>query len=159
MLTNEILYRTVDALGLKIDDIVEIYQLVQYDMDREHLSNLLSKRQDSDFELCTHEELGLFLDGLIVSRRGESKNQNSSDEPVELTNNLILKKLRVALEFREAEVEIVFGLADVELSKQQLSSLFRKATHKNYKECSDELLLAFIEGLSEFYYDGVTEEI
>jgi uncharacterized protein YehS (DUF1456 family) len=48
-------------------------------------------------------------------------------------------------------------LADVELSKQQLASLFRKEGHKNFKACSDELLMAFLEGLDEFYYTG--EEI
>ncbi|HID92626.1 MAG TPA: DUF1456 family protein, partial [bacterium (Candidatus Stahlbacteria)] len=51
----------------------------------------------------------------------------------------------------------IFGLADIELTKQQLASLFRKETHKNFKPCSDELLMAFLEGLDEFYYDD--EEI
>jgi len=45
-------------------------------------------------------------------------------------------------------------LADVNLSKQQLSSLFRKEEHKNFKPCSDALLLAFLEGLDEFYFVG-----
>ncbi|RUM69100.1 MAG: DUF1456 domain-containing protein, partial [Sulfurovum sp.] len=48
--------------------------------------------------------------------------------------------------------------ADMTLSKQQLSSLFRKETHKNFKACSDELLVAFLEGLDEFYYVGDLEE-
>jgi uncharacterized protein YehS (DUF1456 family) len=51
-------------------------------------------------------------------------------------------------------MEIIFGLADVELSKQELKSLFRKEDHKNFRACSDTLLMAFVEGLDEFYYSG-----
>jgi len=74
---------------------------------------------------------------------------------VELTNNLILKKLRIALNLKEPELVIVFALVDVELTKRQIGSLFRKEGSKNFKECSDELLALFLEGLDEFYYDGV----
>ena len=76
----------------------------------------------------------------------------------ELTNNLILKKLRIALELKEAETEIIFGLGDMSLSKQELKSLFRKESHKNFKKCSGELLMAFLEGLDEFYYVGELED-
>jgi len=70
------------------------------------------------------------------------------------TNNLILKKLRIALELKEMETEIIFGLGDAPLGKQELKSLFRKEDHKNFKVCPDGLLLAFLEGLDEFYYSG-----
>lgn len=154
--TNEILYRIQKALNLTNTEIVEAYKLESYGMKESHLESLLKRRQDKDFMLCSYEELGVFLDALVTLKRGPSpKKQN--DEEVELTTNLILKKLRIALELKEAETEIIFGLADVELSKQQLASLFRKEGHKNFKECSVELLMAFIEGLDEFYYDG--EEI
>jgi uncharacterized protein YehS (DUF1456 family) len=39
------------------------------------------------------------------------------------------------------------------LTKQELKSLFRKEGHRNFKSCPDELLMAFFEGLEEFYYD------
>jgi len=155
--TNEILYRIQKALNLTMEEMLEAYKLEAYEMDEKHLSSLLLRRQDKDFKLCTYEELGLFLDGLVTLKRGPSPKKATDKETVELTNNLILKKLRIALELKEAETEIIFGLADVELSKQQMASLFRKEGHKNFKVCSDELLMAFLEGLDEFYYDG--EEI
>ncbi len=155
MLTpNEILYRIQKALRLSMDEMLHIYELEGYKMDATHLSNLLKRRYDKAFEPCSYEELGVFLDGLITLKRGPSPKKPGDDEAVALTNNLILKKLRIALELKEAEVEIVFGLGEAELSKQQLSSLFRKESHKNFKACSDELLMAFLEGLDEFYYVG-----
>ncbi|WP_309496523.1 DUF1456 family protein [Sulfurovum sp.] len=155
--TNEILFRIKKALSLSIEEMINAYTLEEYKMEPSYLESLLKRRQDDGFMLCTYEELGLFLDGLVTLKRGPSPKKKSEAEAVELTNNLILKKLRIALELKESETEIIFGLADIELSKQQLASLFRKEGHKNFKACSDELLMAFLEGLDEFYYTG--EEI
>lgn len=152
--TNEILYRIQKALSLTTEDILQAYLLEDYKMDASHLEALLKRHQDKEFVQASYEELGIFLDGLVSLKRGSSPKKTNEDEAVELTNNLILKKLRIALELKEAETEIIFGLADVKLSKQQLSSLFRKEGHKNFKPCSDELLMAFLEGLDEFYYVG-----
>lgn len=155
--TNEILYRIKKALNLSTEEMIKAYTLEDYKMEASHLESLLKRRLDDGFKLASYEELGVFLDGLVTLKRGPSPKKTNDDEAVELTNNLILKKLRIALELKEAEAEIIFGLGDVELSKQQMASLFRKEGHKNFKECSDELLMAFLDGLDEFYYSG--EEI
>jgi uncharacterized protein YehS (DUF1456 family) len=152
--TNEILCRVQKALSLSTEEMIKTYTLEEYKMESSHLESLLKDREDDGFMLCSYEELGVFFDGLVVLKRGPSPKKKSKEEAVELTNNLILKKLRIALELKESETEIIFGLAEVELSKQQLASLFRKEGHKNFKACSDELLIAFLEGLDEFYYDG-----
>ncbi len=154
MNTNDILYKIQKALNLSQDEMIEAYKLAEYNMDTAHLNSLLKRRQDKDSKLCSYEELGVFLDGFVILKRGPSPKKKNDDEVVELTNNLILKKLRIALELKEAETEIIFSLADIELSKQQLASLFRKEGHKNFKECSDELLMAFLDGLDEFYFTG-----
>jgi uncharacterized protein YehS (DUF1456 family) len=156
--TNEILYRIYRALNLSVDEMLSAYELAEYPMDRMHLEALLKRRQDKEFELCSYEELGVFLDGLIILKRGPSPKKTNHDEAVVLTNNLILKKLRIALELKEPETEIIFNLADIMLSKQELKSLFRKEEHKNFKACPDTLILAFLDGLDEFYYTGELEE-
>ena len=133
--------------------MLEAYKLAEYKMEASHLDSLLKRRQDEGSKLCSYEELGVFLDGFVILKRGPSP-KKKNDDVVELTNNLILKKLRIALELKEAETEIIFSLGEAELSKQQLASLFRKEGHKNFKECSDELLIAFLDGLDEFYFVG-----
>ena len=150
--TNEVLYRIQQALNLTEKEIIEAYKIEEYTMEASHLESLLKRRNDKGFMLCSYEELGVFLDGLVTLKRGPSPKKANDDEIIELTNNLILKKLRIALELKEAETEIIFGLADVELSKQQLASLFRKEGHKNFKACPNKLLMAFLEGLNEFYF-------
>ena len=156
--TNEILYRLHKTLNLSIDEMMEAYRLADYPMTRERLDALLKRRNEKGFESCSYEELGVFLDGLIILKRGPSPKKANDDEAVELTNNLILKKLRIALELKEPETELIFNLADVVLTKQELKSLFRNEKHKNFKACSNELFMAFLEGLDEFYYVGESED-
>jgi len=64
-----------------------------------------------------------------------------------LTNNDILKKLRVALELRDDDIIEILKLSDFEISKTELSALFRKEDHPNYKKCGDQLLQNFLNGL------------
>jgi uncharacterized protein YehS (DUF1456 family) len=155
--TNDILYKIQKALNLSQEEILEAYALESHEMSAEHLDTLLKKHQDKAFQHCSYEELGLFLDGLVTLKRGPSPKRSNEDEAVELTNNLILKKLRIALELKEPETEIIFGLGEVALTKQELKSLFRKENHKNFKACPDALLMAFLDGLDEFYYVGDIE--
>ncbi len=157
MQTNDILFKIQKALGLTHEEILQAYNLMEYSMESSHLDALLRRRQDKGFLPCSYEELGVFLDGLILLKRGVSTHTKAPQEAIELTNNLILKKLRIALELKEPETEIIFALGEAELTKQQLASLFRKERHKNFKYCPDTLLMMFLDGLDEFYFVGEIE--
>ena len=152
--TNQILRAILTPLKLTPQEILSLYQRISFPMSEERLSSLLREEGDRDFKPCSYEELGAFLDGLILFKRGPSPKKAKESAVIPLTNNLILKKLRIALELKEPETEIIFSLGEAELSKQELKSLFRKEDHKNFRACSDELLMVFIEGLDEYYYDG-----
>ena len=154
MKINDILYKIKKALSLENSQLIEAYKLADYEMKEERLEAILKRRLDKGYEEATYEELGIFLDGLVLLKRGPSDKVTDENEAVALTNNLILKKIRVAMELKEPELVILFALAEVELTKRQIGSLFRKEGGKNFKACSDELLEAFLEGLDEFYYDG-----
>lgn len=64
-----------------------------------------------------------------------------------LTNNDILKKIRVALELKDEDVVKILKLAEFNISKSELNALYRKPDHPNYKECGDQLLRNFLNGL------------
>jgi len=154
MQINDILFKLKKALSLTPKEMIKAYALANYEMTQERLESILKRRQDKGYSEATYEELGVFLDGLVLLKRGPSDKVATDDESVSLSNNLILKKVRVAMELREPELVILFALAEQELSKRQIGALFRKEGTKNFKSCSDELLMAFLEGLDEFYYDG-----
>jgi uncharacterized protein YehS (DUF1456 family) len=157
MQINDILFKLKTALSIDNENMIKAYALADYKMTKERLGNILKRRQDTGYEEASYEELGVFLDGLVLLKRGPSDKVATEDDVVALSNNLILKKVRVAMELKEPQLVILFALAEVSITKRQIGSLFRKEGGKNFKECSDELLMAFLEGLDEFYYDG--EEI
>lgn len=64
-----------------------------------------------------------------------------------LTNNDILKKLRVALQLRDDDIIKILKLKDYEIGKTELSAFFRNEDHPNYKNCGDQLLRNFLDGL------------
>ena len=64
-----------------------------------------------------------------------------------MTNNDILKKLRVALQLKDDEIVKILALVDFKITTSELSALFRKEDHPNYKECGDQLLRNFLNGL------------
>lgn len=64
-----------------------------------------------------------------------------------MTNNDIFKKLRVALQLRDEEIVEILQLVDFRISKSELGAFFRAEDHPNYKECGDQILRNFLNGL------------
>jgi uncharacterized protein YehS (DUF1456 family) len=64
-----------------------------------------------------------------------------------LSNNDILKKLRVALELRNDDIVKILKLADFDISKGALGDIFRNQDHPGYVEAGDQLLRNFLNGL------------
>ncbi len=64
-----------------------------------------------------------------------------------MTNNDILKKLRIALKLKDTDILETLKLSDFEISKTELNAFFRKSDHRNYKECGDQVLRRFLDGL------------
>ena len=64
-----------------------------------------------------------------------------------MTNNDIFKKLRVALKLKDDDILGILNLVDFKISKSELGAIFRKDDHPNYKECGDQLLRNFLNGL------------
>jgi len=104
-------------------------------------------KEDSDlYTECSDSELGAFLDGLIAQNRG--LREGKAPPPIErLTKNDILKKLRIALNYREDEMLATLKSGGTELSKSELSALFRNPQHKHFRSCGNQVLRNFIKGL------------
>ena len=87
------------------------------------------------------------MDGFIIEKRGV-RPDGTVPEPVDvLSNNEILKKLRIALEMRDEEMTAAFKKADFVVSKAELGSFFRKEGHRHYRPCPEQVLRKFIQGL------------
>lgn len=149
MNNNEMIKRLRFILDIDDAALTECFTLAACPLTVENVSAFLKAEDDSSYQACSDEHMSRFLDGLIVFRRGPSK--DGLRNPVALTNNLILKKVRIALELEARDLDNSFMLADCELSPHEISSLFRKPGTKHFVECSDHMLERFFSGLSLYF--------
>ena len=154
MTTNDILHRIQTALYLSPEEMIAIFALEGMPIVPTHLKAITAKVGDDGAETCSYEELGTFLDALIHHKRGTITNPPPPDAEIVLDNNLILKKLRIALQLKDPEILIIFGLAERDMSISQIKDLFRNPAHPKYRPCSDAVLNDFLIGLDEFYFEG-----
>jgi uncharacterized protein YehS (DUF1456 family) len=64
-----------------------------------------------------------------------------------MTNNDILKKLRVALKLTNDDIVDILALVDFKVSKSELGAFFRREDHPKYMECGDQILRNLLNGL------------
>ena len=150
MTNNDLLRRLRYALKLNGVSIAEICALAGHEIGPADVLKLLKKEDEHGFAVCDDAVMGAFLDGLITSRRGPRDPRPGAAQPPEglLNNNLILRKLRIALELNDEDMLALFRQAGVTISKAELSALFRGVGQRNYKECGDQLLRNFVRGLT-----------
>ena len=150
MTNNDLLRRLRYALDLNCETIAEICTLGGHEIGPIEVLNLLKKEDETGFKVSPDTVMGAFLDGLIIFRRGAQVPKPGSAKAADmaLNNNLILRKLRIALELNDEAMLAVLGKAGVRLSKSELSAMFRAEGHRNYKPCGDQFLRNFIRGLT-----------
>ena len=150
MINNDVLRSVRYMLDLSDGKVVEIVKLADpsFPLEKDEVQPLLRKEEEEGFVECSSAVLARFLDGLIFFRRG--RDESIPQRPVEsrVTNNLVLKKLRVAFELKDHDLQQIFKDADFAVSKPELSALFRQPGHKNYRACGDQLLRNFLKGLT-----------
>lgn len=157
---NDILIRLRYALDIKDSDIIQIFKLGGIVLSKEEVQGRLTKIIELPEELddqnirCSHKELECFLNGFITFKRGAKEDA----PPTVLTitgqqnvNNILLKKLKIALSLNSEDMLDIFALADISMSSSELSALFRKEGHKHYKECGDKFARNFLKGLALKY--------
>lgn len=150
MTNNDILRRLRYALNINDSTMIELFRLSDFDIDQTRLTALLKKEDEEGFIVCSNDVMKHFLDGLIIYKRGkkEAAPGQAKESASPLTNNTVLKKIRIALELHEDDMLAVLKLAGMDISKSELTALFRKEGHRNYKECGDQFLRNFLKGLT-----------
>src|SRR5690554_7470154 len=73
-----------------------------------------------------------------------------------MTNNDILKKLRVALQLRDDQIVEILNLVDFRISKGEVGNFFRNEDHPKYVECKEQILRNFLNGMV-LYFRGTKE--
>ena len=134
-----------ESLKINAANTAEVLTLGGFSSTKEEAIALLSGEVE-----CSNDILTAFLDGLILQHRGprEGGPAPAAEPGAHVTNNDVLKKVRIALNLREPELLSLFAKGGRRLTKHELTPLYRKKGHKHHKRCDDETLEVFFSGLS-----------
>ena len=150
MTNNDILRRLRYILDLNDSMMIAVFGQADLEVDRRQISNWLKRDDDPDYQNCNDKQLAIFLNGLINHRRGKREGLQPKPE-TRLTNNIILRKLKIAFNLKSEDMLDIIDYAGLALSKHELSAFFRKPDHRHYRECKDQVLRNFLQGLQAKY--------
>jgi uncharacterized protein YehS (DUF1456 family) len=150
MINNDVLRAIRYMLDLSDGKVVELIHLADaaYPITREDVQAMLLKEGERGYVECSNKVLALFLDGLVLQRRGRDDSRPPRPPEKRITNNVVLKKLRVAFELKDVDMHQILESAGFPISKPELSALFRQSDHKNFRLCGDQVLRNFLKGLT-----------
>jgi len=156
---NDILIRLRYALEIKNKEMAEIFKLGGEEVSVPEVIQILTKtdedEENSDQISCTNAMLDSFLNGLIIFKRGPKPGQPDAPAPTPFTrenvNNLLLKKVKIAMSLTTEDMIDLFAGAGLRVTKGELGALLRKEGHKNYMECGDNFARNFLKGLAIRY--------
>ena len=150
MTNNDILRRIRYAFDFDDSKMIALFALADHEATRAQISDWLKKDDDPAYLECSDTHLAIFLNGLIIDKRG--KKEGPQPEPDKrLTNNIIFMKVKIALDLKAEDVLAILELTDLRISKHELSALFRKPGHKHYRDCKDQILRNFLKGIQLKY--------
>lgn len=129
------------------DQMIETFLLMENVVSRAQVCAWLKSDEHADFMKLSDRNLALFLNGLIVRFRGKRDGQLPTTES-KLSHNIIFRKLKIALSLQAEEILAILRKANFRLSKHELSAFFRKPEHRHYRECKDQVLRNFLQGLA-----------
>ena len=150
MINNDVLRSIRYMLDLSDAKVAEIARLAHADFEiaTSDVQAFLKKDDEEGYAECNDRALAHFLDGLVIHYRG--RKDDATPRPVEkrLTNNAVMKKLRVAFELKDVDLHATFAAAGFPVTKPELSAIFRQPGHHNYRACGDQMLRNFLKGLA-----------
>ena len=157
MTNNDLLRRIRFVFNFNDTKMIAIFGQANRDVSRAQISDWLKKEDDPAYQECNDKVLATFLNGLINEKRGKKEGSLETSEET-LTNNIIFNKLKIALNLKAENVLAILELSEFHLSKHELSAFFRKSGHKHYRECKDQVLRNFLNGLQIKHRGNSTSE-
>jgi uncharacterized protein YehS (DUF1456 family) len=151
MKNNDILRRLRYTFDITDSKMMSLFASGGEEVTREQVSDWLKKEEDPDFKSLHDVKLAVFLNGFINDRRGKKEGEQPKPEK-NLNNNIIFRKLKIALNLKEEDILDIFGLVGMKVSKHEISAFFRSPEQSQYRQCKDQILRNFIQGLQLKYH-------
>lgn len=150
MKNNDILRSIRYTFDFNDSTMIEIFGLADLSVTRAEVSDWLKKEDDPEFKPINDLHLATFLNGLINYKRGKKEGVQPAPEK-KLNNNIIFRKLKIALNLKDEDILEILEGVDRYISKHELSAFFRKPEQSQYRPCLDQILRNFLYGLQVKY--------
>ncbi len=148
MTNNDILRRLRFSFDINDTKMIEIFAFGDCKTNRATISGNLKKEETDGYIRLSDYDFAKFLNGFIILHRGKQEGKEPVAEKV-LNNNIIFRKLKIALNLRDEDILQLLELAEYPISKHELSAFFRKPDSSKYRECKDQILRYFLIGLQK----------
>lgn len=155
---NDVLRKLRYTFNFNDKKMVAIFASAGEEVSREEVSQWLKKDSDSDFVALFDTKLAVFLNGFINEKRGKKPGANPTPEK-RLTNNIILTKLKIALNLQAEQIISLLEEVDFRINKPELSAFSRRVDHQHYRECKDQVLRNLLHAIDNKYHVERTSKI
>jgi uncharacterized protein YehS (DUF1456 family) len=143
---NDILRKLRFTYDYSDNAMIDIFALAGMKVTRAEVSDWLKKEEDPAFQKMVDVQLAAFLNGMIYMNRGKQEGKELPPEE-RLNNNIILRKLKIALNLKDEDIINILRLVDFELGKPELTSFFRATSQPQYRPLKDQIMRKFLHGL------------
>lgn len=154
MTNNDILRRMRYLFNYDDLKMIELFKLANLEVNKNEISNWLKKEDEPTYTEISDQQLASFLNGLIIEKRGKREGPQPIAE-IRLSNNMILRKLKIALDLKTDDILDLYASINKKISKHELSAFFRNPEHKSYRHCMDQYLRNFLNALQNKYAQNV----
>lgn len=114
----------------------------------EEMRAFLLDEGDARLVPMNDRRMAQFLNGLVIALRGRDEGRPPPPLESHVTNNVVLKKLRVAFQLKDVDVLDIFASTGIRVTKPELTALFRSPEHPHFRLCQDQYLRNFLRGLA-----------
>lgn len=135
---------------LSDDQMIDLFAQADMSVTRAQVSDWLKKEEDDNFKEITDVEFATLLNGFINKKRGKREGEQPKPEK-RLNNNIVFRKLKIALNLKDTDILEIFEKVDMNISKHELSAIFRNPKQAQYRTCEDQFLRNFLHGLQVTY--------
>jgi uncharacterized protein YehS (DUF1456 family) len=148
MVNNDVIRSVRYILNCGSQQILDIIALSGLKLNLTQVSDFMLEETAPSYLPCDDLIMAHFLDGLIYSKRGKDESRPPMPFEFPISNNLVLKKLKVAFQLKEEDMHDILKKAEYPLGRAEVSAFLRKRNHENYRECGDQVLRYFLKGLA-----------
>lgn len=150
MTNNDVIRRVRYVFDYSDQEMILLFGHANYDVTKADVCNWLKKDGDELLVEISDRELAIFLNGLIIEKRG--KREGPQPEPeARLNNNMILRKLKIAMDLKTDDIVDLFALVEIKMSQHEVTAFFRKKGHKSYRPFMDQYLRNLLNALEAKY--------